>query len=205
MDRAEFIKRFTTEYYWLLRNNRALLDKKFPKKSNNNMELLEKRYKKGLDKPRHRVKNEGALNQFIFQKLKKDKNWLKNNFPRWSKTRGEKAIKRMLSSMPKDLVSFKEGQEWKGVNHKHIFICKKYGEFESRPNTLKRRAWKKGLSGHPRNKQRSVKIKETEKIFNSLAECAKSLKVTTPSVSFSLKYNKKCKGYTLEYVDQNET
>lgn len=209
MTRREFIKRFNIVYQWLLRNNKKLLDKKFPKKLTfDHLKKLKIRYKQGLTKPSQCIKEEKNLYTFISVQLRKDKNWLKTFFPRWTLTnpRLERSFRLMMKLIPKDLVSLKEGQQWKGIACKHIFICYKYGEFKAIPNNLIRQSWKKGFSGHPKNSHpnKLIKIKETNQIFISIKECAKNLKTNRSYVSECLKRNKKCKDYTLEYVEENE-
>jgi len=113
-------------------------------------------------------KNKHLLGKYFHQYINKanssyDKDFtdkIKEIRPDWFENRTEKvkrlSFEKMMKSMP-SFVKFKEGQEWKGTNAKHIFICEKYGEFESNFDRLSRQSWLRNLSGHPKMGQDMVK------------------------------------------------
>jgi hypothetical protein len=131
---------------------------------------------------------------------------LKELVPDWFEDTQEKqkriSFERMLKEMP-PFVKFKEGQEWKGTRIKHIFICEKYGEFESTQNRL-RNSWKKGKSGHPFNGGVKRQIKcSNGSIYNSATEAALILNLHQGVVSAICRGEKKqTRGFTFFYCDE---
>lgn len=133
---------------------------------------------------------------------------MKSLYPVCFETREEKSFQKLMSLMPSCL-EMKKGQKWKGTRKKYIFVHSVHGEFKKTPNGLYG-AWKKGLSGHPKDgaslraQATSKKIKNltTGKVFDSLAEAAKFYKLKTgASISIAAIKNKNSCGCRWAYVE----
>lgn len=142
-----------------------------------------------------------------------DEEWteqLKHIRPDWFKTKQDLSFERMMKIMPQELVSFEEGQEWKGAGHKHWFVCKKYGRFYRTANANIARSWKVGLSGHPKMGRENigplgskrVYCNQNQKTYQSMRQAGIDLNVGHSSIqAFFAGKVKQVKGYTFKYID----
>jgi len=124
---------------------------------------------------------DGNLLSEFNRNRRNDSAWFKKMrmlYPETTRSKGERAFTSMLEAMPKTC-TFAPGQKWKGNQVTYIFIDEILGKFKKLPGHA-RRAWNKGLSGHPDSgrkhaefaKLKRVRNLETGQVFVGLQQAA---------------------------------
>lgn len=127
----------------------------------------------------------------------------------------DKSLGEFLKKIPTG-VSMVPNQEWKGIQNKYEFVCRRYGQFSATPATLAYSAWPRGNSGHPefgrKNRKERIKSKkgkpvinlDTKQTFPSAKSAAQSFDCSTSQMNRALNQNKLCGGHRWAYSDKAE-
>lgn len=211
---VEFMDKNKSLYNYIYSKMPEVINVLFPNRQKKNPEQNKKQLiemaKNGEDRPNDKNRLNILLRSYTsklresydpaFDKL------IRQLAPHWFDTR-LRTLKKLKAIAPKN-VRFVGTYKIVGRFVIWDLVDDEYGEFKSSAQVLKK-AWKKGLAGHPKRgkKSKDQHIKKpvinlsTKDVYESAAMASTSLGLTRTSVSSSINREIKCGGYLWAYYD----